>query len=113
MLMSFITNAQMVDPKFVLNPVNENSSEKNISLTREISPNMTKLHLHIKISGYGNVFLKKKIWANQDNERKSRKVKKDEFRDPMVYFLLVVSSDVKPQEIVEQVTHEWTHLNGT
>ena len=112
-LMSFITNAQMVDPKFVLNPVNENSSEKNISLTREISPNMTKMGLHIKISGYGNVFLKKKIWANQDNERKSRKVKKDEFRDPMVYFLLVVSSDVKPQEIVEQVTHEWTRLNGT
>jgi hypothetical protein len=74
---------------------------------------MTKLGLHIKISGYGNVFLKKKIWTNQDSEQKSRKVKKDEFRDATVYFSLVVSSDVKPQETVKRVTHEWTRLNGT
>jgi hypothetical protein len=111
--MAFITNAQMVDPKFVINSINKNSKEKNISSKGEISPNLTKLGLHIKISGYGNVFHWKKVWGNQDNERKSHKTKKDEYRDPTVYFSMVISSKVKPQEIVEQVTHKWARLNGT
>jgi hypothetical protein len=112
-LMSFVSNAQMVDPKFVINPINEYSKEKNITSKGEISSNMKKLGLHVKISGYGNVFTKKKIWTNQDNERKSRKSKKEEFHNPTVYFSMVISSEVRPQEIVDRVTHEWTRLNGT
>ncbi len=46
-LMSFITNAQMVGPKFVINPLNPHSKEKNISSKGEISPNMTKLGTYI------------------------------------------------------------------
>ncbi len=61
-LMSLITNAQMVDSKFVINPLNPNSKEKNISSKGEISPNMTKLGTHIKISGNGNSFNKQKVW---------------------------------------------------
>jgi hypothetical protein len=83
-LMSFISNAQMVDPKFVINPLNEHSKEKSITSKGEISSNMTKLGLHVKISKYGNVFTKKKICTKQDSERKSRKSKKEEFRDPTV-----------------------------
>ncbi len=30
-LMAFITNAQMVDPKFVINPIKPSSKEKNIN----------------------------------------------------------------------------------
>jgi hypothetical protein len=112
-LMAFITNAQMVDPKFVINPINENSKEKNISSKVEISPKMTKLGLHIKISGYGNVFHRKIVWGNQDNERKGHKTEKDEYRNLTVYFSMVISSKVKPQEIIERVTHKWACLNGT
>jgi hypothetical protein len=72
----------------------------------KISSNMTKLGLHVKISGYGNVFSKKKIWTNQDNERKSRKSKTEELRNPTVYFSMVISSEVIAQEIVNRVTHE-------
>ena len=61
-LMSFLTNAQMVDPKFVINPINPNSKEKNITSKGEISPNMTKLGSHVKISGNGNAFNKQKVW---------------------------------------------------
>ena len=61
-LMSLITNAQMVDPKFVINPLNPNSKEKNFTSKGEISPNMTKLGIHIKISGNGNAFNKQKAW---------------------------------------------------
>jgi hypothetical protein len=49
-LMSFLTNAQLVDPKFVINPLNPNSKEKNIMSKGEISHNLTKLAAHIKIS---------------------------------------------------------------
>ncbi len=51
-------NAQMVDPKFVINLLNPNSKENNISSKGETSPNMTKLGINIKISGNGNAFNK-------------------------------------------------------
>jgi hypothetical protein len=59
-LMAFLTNAQMVDPTFVINPINPSSKEKNISNKGEISSNMTKLGTHVKISGNGNVFFIKR-----------------------------------------------------
>jgi hypothetical protein len=113
-LMSFLTNAQMVDPKFVINPLNPNSKEKNIMSKGEISPNLTKLGAHIKISGNGNVFNKQKVWNRDDpDERSSRKGnKKEEFRDPTVYFSMIVSSEIPPSEIIERTTHEWARLNG-
>jgi hypothetical protein len=112
-LMTFITNAQKVDSKFVINPLDPNSKEKNISSKGEISPNMTKLGIHIKISGNGNVFNRKKVWGNQVNDCKNCKSKKEEFRDPFVCFSMVISSVVPPLEIIDRVTHKWVHLNGT
>jgi hypothetical protein len=112
-LMAFITNAQMVDPKFVINPLNPTSKEKNICSKEEISPNMTILGTHIKISGNGNVFNKKKVWGSQANDQKSCKTKKDEFCDPIVWFSMVISSESPPQEIIDRVTHEWLRHNGT
>jgi hypothetical protein len=111
--MAFITNAQMVDSMFVINPLDPNSKEKNISSKGEISQSMTKLGIHVKISGNGNVFNRKKVWGNQANICKSRKSKKEEFRDPVVWFSMVISSVVPPQEIINGVTHEWVRLNGT
>jgi hypothetical protein len=71
-LMAFLTNAQMVNPKFVINPLNPKSVSKDISTKGDISPNMTKLGEHIKISGNGpNVFNKRKVWGKDDG-RKSR-----------------------------------------
>jgi hypothetical protein len=69
--MAFIPNAQMVDPKFVISPLNPSSKEKSIGSKAEVSPNMTELGTHIKISGIGNAFNKKKIWSNRENDRKS------------------------------------------
>jgi hypothetical protein len=55
-LMAFITNAQIAEPKFVINPINQSLKDKNISSKGEVLPNMTKLGTHIKISGSGNIF---------------------------------------------------------
>ncbi len=46
--MAYISTAQMFDSKFVINPLNPSSNEKNISSKGEISPNMTKLGTHIR-----------------------------------------------------------------
>jgi hypothetical protein len=112
-LMAFITNAQMVDPKFVINPINPSSKEKNISNKGEVSSNMTKLGTHVKISGNGNAFNKKKVWNNQSSKRNSRKSQKEEFRDPVVYFSMVISTQVEPSELIDRLTHEWSRTNGT
>jgi hypothetical protein len=74
----------MVDPKFVIKPLNPKSREKNISSKGEIYPNMTKLGTHIKISGNDNVFSKKRVWGDQGNDCKSCKSKKDKFHEPVV-----------------------------
>jgi hypothetical protein len=66
--MLFISNAQTVDLKFTINPLNILSKEKNIGSKGEISLNMTKLGVHIKISGNGNVFNKQKIWGFQGQD---------------------------------------------
>ncbi len=54
------------------------------------------------------------MWGKDDtggrNTRKSNK--KEEFKDPMVYFLIIVLSEVAPKEIIERTTHEWASLNG-
>jgi hypothetical protein len=49
-LMAFITNVQIVDPKFIINRLKPRSDTKPITMKGEISPNMTKLSTHIKIS---------------------------------------------------------------
>jgi hypothetical protein len=114
--MAFIENAQMVDPKFIINTLNPELKEKSITSKREISPNMTKLGIHVKISGNGNAFNKQKVWDKKEqgnNGRNNRKSKnKEEYRDPIVYFSIVVSSEVEPREIIVCVTHKWARLNG-
>ena len=112
-LMALLTNAQIVDPKFVINPLSPDSKGKNITSKGEISPNMTKLGEHIRISGNGNAFNKRKVWDTAGDGRKSRKSnKKEEFQNPTVYFSMIVSSDVDPKEIIDRTTHEWSRMNG-
>ncbi len=108
--MAFLENAQMVDPKFEINTLKPQSKEKSIKNKGEISLNMTKLGIHIKVSGNGNAFNKQKIWDNHgqegNNGRNSRKAsKKEEYKDPTVYFSMVVSSEVAPREIIDCVMH--------
>jgi hypothetical protein len=112
--MAFLANAQMVDPKFVINPLDPNSKERIISSKGEISANMTKLGAHVKISDNGNMFSKQKVWdrGELDNWKTCKSNKKEEFKDPTEYFSMVISSEVAPKEIIECTTHEWARMNG-
>jgi hypothetical protein len=118
-IMAFIANAQIVDPKFIINPLNPLSDAKAVTMKGEISTNMTRLSTHIKISGRSNVFSKQKVWDKGDedksNGRRNRRAnkKEDVYPNPTVYFSMVVSSGVPPQEIIDCTTHEWARANGT
>ncbi len=113
-LMAFLANAQMVTPKFVINPLNPNSKEKNIASKGEISANMTKLGAHVKISGNGYVFSKQKVWNKKEtgNWATCKANKKEEFKGLMVYFSMIALSEMAPKDIIERTTHEWARLNG-
>jgi hypothetical protein len=75
---------------------------------------MTKLGAHVKISGNGNVFSKQKVWdrGKLDNRKTRKSNQKEEFKDPTVYFSMIILSEVAPKEIVERTTHEWARMNG-
>jgi hypothetical protein len=100
----------MVNPKFVINSLQEISKERNISSHGEISNNMTKLGSHVRISGNRNVFNCQKVWNNKDQ---SGRKKKETFKDPTMWFLNVVSASVPPGEVFERITHEWACIGGT
>jgi hypothetical protein len=50
-----------VDSKFVLNPINPTTKETDIAMKGDISTNMTKLGIHMKISGGGYTFVSLKL----------------------------------------------------
>ncbi len=100
-----------MNPKFFLNPIDPVTKEKDIAMKGDISTNMTKLGIHMKISGGRYTFLKQRI-GDKDKEKTSPK-KKEEYRNPTVFFSLVVSSAVDPKEIIERCLHEWTCSRGT
>ncbi len=38
--------------------------------------------------------------------------KREEYKDPTVYFSMIVSSEVPPMDIIDRTTHKWARLNG-
>ncbi len=97
--MALLSIAQIADPKFVLNPINPMAKEKDIAIKRDISTNMTKLGIHVKISGSRYTFLKQKIWDKNKGKKSSKK--KEEYQHP--------TAAVDPKEIIKRCLHEWMH----
>ena len=71
---------------------------------------MTKLGSHVRISGNGNVFNRQKVWNNEDQ---SGRKKKETFKDPTVWFSMVVLTLVSFGEVIDRITHDWTRIGGT
>jgi hypothetical protein len=70
---------------------------------------MTKLGIHVQISGNGYTFLKQKVW---DKEGKKSSRKKEDVHHPTVYFSIIVSSLVEPQKNIKRCAREWTRNGG-
>jgi hypothetical protein len=54
------------------------------------------------------------VWdrGELDNRTTRKSNKREEFKDPTVYFSMIISSEVAPKEIIERTTHEWARMNG-
>ncbi len=114
----FMVNAKMVDPYFVWNPIDPDAvGLADITSKGEIPTNMTMLGSHVKVSGGGYVFVKQRVYKENKAMRaqqggRGNNEKEQEYKDPTVYFNLVISLDVDPSEIIACTTYEWTHING-
>jgi hypothetical protein len=65
-----------------------------------IQTNMTILGAHFKILSNGkNPFEKQKQW-------KKTKKDKEEFRNPIVYFLLAMATDKDPKDLLSRIIHK-------
>jgi hypothetical protein len=107
-----MVNAKMVNPTFVWNPINPNTVGLNdITSEGDISTNMTMLGSHLKVSGSGYSFVKQQVHKENKNKRAQQggcrnNKKEPKYKDPIVYFNLIVSSDVDLAEIIARTSYE-------
>ncbi len=105
-LQELLKNGQLVNKMFAFCPIDPDGTDKKIHEVSGIQTNMTILGAHFKISSNSkNPFEKQKQW-------KKNKKDKEEFRGPIVYFLLAKATDKDPKDLLSQIIHEWQHCGG-
>jgi hypothetical protein len=105
-IQELLKNGQLVDKMFAFCPIDPDGTDKKIHEVTGIQTNMTILGAHFKISSNGkNPFEKQKQW-------KKTKKDKEEFRNPIVYFLLGMATDKDPKDLLSRIIHKWQHCGG-
>jgi hypothetical protein len=106
-LQNLLKNGQLVDPLFAFSPIKIGGLEKKIHEWSGIPINMTLLGTHFKISSnVHNPFEKQKGWGKGNNKNK------EEFCDPVVYFMMAIAMGTDPEELISKVIHEWQRMGG-
>ena len=96
----------MVDKMFAFCPINPDRTDKKIHEISGIVTNMTMLGVHFKISSNGkNPFEKHKQWGKAKKD-------KEEFWDPIIFFLLAIATDKDPEDLLLRIIHEWQRHGG-
>jgi hypothetical protein len=107
-LQQHLKNGQLEDPKFAFCPVNMDSKDKKIFDHTGIPINMTMLGAHVKILNFGrNPFMKQKTRGKGTSKGK------EETKDPMVYFTMVIATDSDLHDVISHISHKWNRLGGT
>ncbi len=105
-LQELLKNGQIVDKMFAFCPIDPDGKDKKIHEVSGIQSNMTVLGAHFKISSKGkNPFEKQKQWGEAKKD-------KEEFRDPIVYFLFRIATDKEPEDVLSRIIHEWQRSGG-
>jgi hypothetical protein len=105
-LQELLKNGQMVDKMFAFCPINPDGTKKKIHKTSGIVTNMTMLGVRFKISSNGRKpFEKQKQWGKATKD-------KEEFWDPIIYFLLAIATDKDPKDLLLQIIHKWQRRGG-
>jgi hypothetical protein len=86
---------------FAFCPINPDGTDKKIHEISGIITNMTMLGAHFKISNNRkNPFEKQKQCGKATKD-------KEEFQDPIIYFLLAIAMDKDPEDLLSRIIHEW------
>ena len=105
-LASLLTFCRMVDEHFIINPVKENSRDKDWSDPTALPTSMTALGAYFLTSGNPRIFEKARAGPKAKNGKKDS-------RPQAVYFTFAISSDLDPEEIMARVSVDWSMLGGT
>ncbi len=105
-LASLLTFCRMVDEHFIINPVKENSRDKDWSDPTSLPTSMTALGAYFLTSGNSRIFEKARAGPKAKNGKKDS-------RPQAVYFTFAISSDLDPKEIMARVSVDWSMLGGT
>ena len=67
--------------------------------------NLAILNRHVNIQDGHKAYNKRKPWGKEKDDTV-------EAEDPMAYFLLALSTDEEPDEVIEGIAAEWSHSKG-
>jgi hypothetical protein len=99
-LQELLKNSQLVDKMFAFCLINHDGDGKTIHQTPGVPTNTTMLGAHFKILSNGkDPFEKLKQWEKAKKD-------KEEFRDPIVYFLLAMATDKDHEDLLSRIIHE-------
>ncbi len=98
-------NIQLVDPMAIMHASIKSETAKPLGSKSEMSNNMTIFPGYAPVGSNSNVFKPRK----NSNKKKGRHGKDEpDIINPSVYPILIFSSDVDPDTITSQVTHEFS-----
>ncbi len=102
-------NIQLVDPTAIMHASVESDTAKPLGSKSEMNNNMTIFLGHAPVGGNSNVYKPKK-----NNNKKKGQCGNNEpaMIEPSMYFTLIFSSDVYPDIITIQVTHQFCWAGG-
>jgi hypothetical protein len=104
-----LENIQFVDPMAIMHAADKAGGAKPLGSKTKMSTNMTVFLAYAPMGSNANAFKPKK----NNNKKQGHKGKNEpDSIDPSVYPMLVFLSDVNPNIIILQVTHEFSHTGG-
>jgi hypothetical protein len=102
-------NIQLVNPLAIMHAVDKSGGAKPLGSKTEMSANMTVFLAYAPVGRNAKAFQPKR----NTNKKKGCKGKDEpNTLDPSVYPTMVFSSDVEPDVIISQVTHEFNRSGG-
>ncbi len=106
----FLTNAKMLDPFFVINPILPTAGKKDLRDAKDIPQNMTLLNCYIKISEKSMQTFQPAPSAVLGGKKKP--VGGNHAFVDVVFFTMAVSCDTTPGEILTGISVEWMRAGG-
>jgi hypothetical protein len=106
---NLLENIQLVDPMAIMHAVDKTGGTKPLRSETKMSTNMTIFLAYAPVGSNANAFKPKK---NSNKKQGCKGKNEPDSIDPSMYPTLVFSSDVDPNIIISQVTHEFSCTGG-